>query len=106
MVRLLLARGANLTLLDSSRLASLNLACTEEVPEIVSMLVQAGADPNGTTFMGHTPLMAAAMEGRVRVARALLGFGARTDARDHAGLTALNWARRERHAEVVSLLGG
>ncbi len=51
-----------------------------------------------------TPLMEAARDGHVAIARRLLADGARVNRRDAFGETALHWAARQGHAEFVGLL--
>ncbi len=55
--------------------------------------LSSGADPNtpedSEFFKGWTPLMAAAYSGNVDAARLLLGFGAKVNARNQFGATAL-----------------
>ena len=74
--------------------------------EIVKLLISAGADPNRATipgvatgsFMrdcrtkGETPLHRAAAFGSLEAIDALIGAGARVDARDVNGDTPLSWA--------------
>ena len=71
------------------------------------MLLAAGADANATTQRGGETgksLMTAARTGRVGPMKALLEAGAKVDAKERNGQTALMWAAAEGHAEVVELL--
>ncbi len=52
-------------------------------------LLDAGADPNEETNEGDTPLMLAAESGDEQIVRVLIGSGARVNASDRAGNTAL-----------------
>lgn len=65
-------------------------------PEIVALLLDAGADPNRATEDGHVPLHAAAEESTeeagVAVARLLLARGARADVASVGGWTPLHVA--------------
>lgn len=65
-------------------------------PEIVALLLDAGADPNRATEDGHVPLHAAAEESTeeagVAVARLLLSRGARADVTSVGGWTPLHVA--------------
>jgi ankyrin repeat protein len=53
---------------------------------------------------GYTALMAAAFTGATPAAQALLKHGARLDATDKQGRTALAHAEQRGHAEIVKLL--
>jgi hypothetical protein len=72
--------------------------------ERVAQLLDAGADPNGRTAEGSTPLMVAAQFERATLAAALLGAGADVNAQDNRGATALMSAAAERRIQVVTLL--
>ena len=68
-------------------------------------LIAAGADVNGATPGGETPLMMAARTGDPETLKALLAHGAVVDAREGwRGQTALMWAAVENNAEAIRLL--
>lgn len=71
--------------------------------ETVRALIMAGADPNlkSGAQSGWTPLIWAAELGEPEMVKALLASGARVDATNDEGLTALNFAA---NAEVARLL--
>jgi len=56
----------------------------------VDFLLERGADPNTTDALGLPPLLGAALAGSTEVVDALLAHGARVDARDPHGRTALH----------------
>ena len=60
-------------------------------------LIDAGADVNTADEDGQTALMAAAERGHVAKVRLLLAHGAKADAKDKVGRTALRYARRPRN---------
>ena len=73
-------------------------------PEVVALLLAAGADPNAVDFEGATPLMYAAEVGRPEVLRALLAAGADPNAQDAEGHTALMYAADHCQTESARLL--
>lgn len=71
----------------------------------VKSIVEGGGDVNYRLEpSGLTPLMAAATAGHVEIVRFLLAKGARPEARDAHGMTALDRAVRDGHKGVVALL--
>ena len=71
----------------------------------IDALLKAGADPNGRTPEGETPLMAVARAGKVDAAKRLLEAGADINAKeDFGGQTALMWAAAQSQVEMVKLL--
>ena len=75
---------------------------------MVSALVRLGADLDARDSSGYTALMAAARDGQVECARALLAGEAdrtlRATGNWHKGKTALQIAEEEGEAEVAALL--
>jgi ankyrin repeat protein len=74
--------------------ALIQAASSNPNPAVTEALVKAGADVNGTDSLGATPLMHAAGYGRATVIRKLLELGAKVDAVDEIGDSALAWAAR------------
>jgi ankyrin repeat protein len=72
--------------------------------ELVAILLAAKADVNASRKDGSTALMAAAYTGATPAAAALLQHGAKLDATDKQGKTALDYAKERDRAEVVRLL--
>lgn len=85
-VAALLAAGANPNLQSLDGRTALGLAAGSQQAAIVRLLLGAKADPNLAETGGETPLMLARVP---TVARALLRAGARVNAKDERGLTAL-----------------
>lgn len=105
----LLRRGADPDIRDTGGHTPLYRVANEcpsgTGPEIVRALVRAGADVNACGGVTRaTALHMAARWGHVEVARALLDFGAATEARDSKGDTPLQRAINCRRSEVAQLL--
>jgi ankyrin repeat protein len=105
-VRLLLARGANLSLSakNAMKVAALHAASAEGTFEIARLLIEAGADVNAVQQAGFTPLHAAAMGGKLELAKLLLARGADPKARADDGRDALAMARDAKQEALVDLL--
>lgn len=72
---------------------------------VIKPLLDAGANPNVQGRKeGNTPLINAASTGAVINVRVLLSAGARVGARDHAGRTALWFAKNKGFSEIVQAL--
>jgi ankyrin repeat protein len=63
-----------------------------------------GADINATDAYGYTPLMNAAMLGRVDIVKALIDAGADIQKKGQFGYTALHAAAQNGHLDVVQAL--
>lgn len=63
-------------------------------PEIVRLLLQRGADPNARDVSGNTPLVSAAVFGRLEAVRLLIAAGADVNLRDNDGKSVLQHAAR------------
>lgn len=109
MVNLLLAAGAEVDAKDELGWTALIKACYNDVedrgyPEIVSHLIEAGADPNIKIGYGIRPLMLAAGYGEAAVCETLLAGGADVLARNDGGLTALMMVKDKFYVDVINLL--
>ena len=106
-VKILLEHGADISKRDDSRATVLFHAAESEAataPEIIRMLVDAGAAVNARGERSETPLMAAVRARNLENARTLLELGADPRARDSYGTTALDIAREEEFEEMIELL--
>ena len=82
------------------------MAADRNYTELALLLIERGANVNIQNIQGWTALMDAAEAGNVRVVKALLAAGARTQARHHNGSTAMDFARAGNHQEVIRVLSG
>ncbi len=71
---------------------------------MIGVLIRAGADPDARNIEDITPLMAAADQGGIEIARLLLESGADAGLTNSAGETAYDIAARKGHTEVAELL--
>lgn len=97
MVALLLSAGAERSIRDGRGTTPLHLLIESDDPDYpcVKMLIAAGCDVNRSRLAdGATPLQLAAQRRSRLCARLLLAAGAKVDARDHGGNTALHVAAR------------
>jgi len=102
---LLLDRGARIDDRDSFGRTALIYAASGPYRQTVQLLLSHKADPNVVdTQEGWTALMFAASEGQAGVVEVLLNHGADKTLKDADGETALDFARSNRHADVVLLL--
>ena len=72
----------------------------------VDNLIREGASVEARGTNGMTPLMEAAEQGSVPLLSLLLENGAKPNAKDEQGETALSWAARGGWVRAVDLLGG
>ena len=101
----LVEAGANPNVQNFAGETLLHFATQENKPEMVRKFLLAGANSNiGNKVSGETPLMHATKKGFVDVAKLLFGGGANVHIKDKGGRTALDYAKRIGHVELVSLL--
>ncbi len=105
-VRTLLDAGVPVDEADGDGLTALDGAVFGNQVALARLLIDRGADVNHVDRNGMTPLLYAASIdfGDAEMVDLLLGAGARADARTTAGLTALDLARRYRHARLIARL--
>ncbi|WP_329036383.1 ankyrin repeat domain-containing protein [Streptomyces sp. NBC_00178] len=101
-----LRAGASAESRDEEGTTALYLACVQDLPGTVRMLLAAGADPDRASGPedGDLPLCGAVCGGHTEVAGALLAAGADPDLREGFGFTALHWACELGLAEVAGVL--
>ena len=74
------------------------------IESLVILLLEHGVPLEARTASGRTPLLSSAYNGKLFIAECLLEHGADIHSTDYAGYTALHWAVRKGHHEVVALL--
>ncbi len=106
-VQLLLDRGADPNAGDGDFAGhALNAALLTDRAEIATQLIRAGSDLDHATRVGDVPpfVLAAYTEaGSVDAAKLLLARGVDVKAKNAKGETALTWARRRGHRELIQL---
>jgi ankyrin repeat protein len=104
---MVIARGANLEAVSVDNKMTALLVAVENIDiETITLLLDKGANVNGTNQDGYSPLMAAAEAGAGEVVEILIARGANPAARDSKGATALMLARKHGRGDVVQLLEG
>jgi hypothetical protein len=97
--------GFDVNGLDKRNVTALCAASHFGELEVVAELLELGADIEiACTQLEMTALGHAAAKGHAGVTKRLLQAGARVNAQDKNGATAVYWAARENHADVVELL--
>jgi ankyrin repeat protein len=104
--RRLLAAGADPSVHAPrfGNVAPLHSAVAARAPEIVAMLLDAGADPNARQSHAYTALHGAAYHGLTDIARALLAHGADPALLDDDGLDPAALAGKQGHPEFAAEL--
>ncbi len=82
------------------------LAVSAGNEEMIRLLLESGAEIEGTNFMQHTALCLAAKDGAGGAVELLLAKGADIEAKDKAKCTPLWWAAFQGHADVITTLLG
>jgi hypothetical protein len=107
-VKELISQGANPNSFDSQGMSALAVACQDGRAEVVTYLLDHGANVNADGKKGateRTPLMAAASNGsHLAIVRELIDRGADVNLQGELGWTALIWAAREGDIECVKYL--
>lgn len=89
---------------NRSRVMPLHSAVAGGDHEIVTLLLDHGADIDARQEGGFTPLMAAAANGRVEIVQVLLDHGADTSMQSDDGHTALDFAEAKGQKEAAEIL--
>lgn len=104
-IRVLLSRGADVRVKGKDHWTALHFAAWQGHLGIVKLLVkQAGADVDGQTADGRTPLHLASQRGQYRVARILIELGADVHMTSAGSNTPLHVAAETGHTSTSRLL--
>jgi ankyrin repeat protein len=105
-VSALLDAGAKVDQVDGDGLTTLSWAAISNPVDMAHLLISRGADVNHVDKKGMTPLLYAASIdfGNSDMIELLLKSGARADARNGDGLTALDLARKYKHTHLLASL--
>jgi len=105
-VQALVNAGADVTLTERSGINLLHWATITNRATVIPVLVKAGVPLDAVDDFGYTPLMYAATvdEGDTEALKALIAAGADRSIRNDQGRTALEQARRHKHAALVDAL--
>jgi len=85
-------------------LTPLYVAAREGRFDIVSLLIEAGADPNTSVVRGETPLMPASYNGHISIVRLLLQHKAIVNRKSEDGFTPLLCAVDANHLSIARML--
>jgi len=102
--RSLIAKGVDVNLQTDEGDSCWTRALMWGKTEMVDLIFQNGGNPNQTLENDVTPLMVAATNGDSQLIKGLLKAGARIDAKNKDGQTALDLALQKRNPEIISLL--
>jgi ankyrin repeat protein len=105
-IRTLLELGAPVDFADGNQITMLSRSVLNHELELAKMLIARGANVNATDKLGMTPLLWAASSdfGDPAMVELLLKSGAKADAKNRDGRTALELARAYKHDYLVPAL--
>jgi hypothetical protein len=104
LLKLLLAKGAQVNIATASGRTPLHLAAAHLDKAPTELLLDHGANIEAQDATGMTVLHSAALAGKPSQVQLLLDRGAKVDTRDARGMTALHLAALNGHLGVVALL--
>lgn len=106
-VKLLIEQGADIHATTKLGDSALFIAITQEHANVAKLLIEQGANVHSHNRHGENPLMVAINTEKAmpEVIKSLLDHGAKVEARDKTGKTALDYAKVSGNAEIIRLLG-
>lgn len=90
--------------IDFKGWTGLHWALVRELPDVLSLLLKAGADPNHLTNTGRLPLNIAMRSGQGDSVKMLLESGADPERADTDGQTPLDAGRTGKYPELLKIL--
>jgi ankyrin repeat protein len=102
-IQSLLAQGANPNAPDAGSVPLVNVMGKEDPEEVVRLLLQYGANVEGSRNPANLPIVMAASLGNVKITKLLLAHGANVHVRDHEGKSALFRAKEGRRIARTSV---
>ena len=103
-LKLLLEKGAQKSLVDSKRRSALYLAALHKKNEAFDFLLAQGSQAKQQAMGGMTIAMVAAFSGNLHILKEVMKAGVRLDTADHTGKKALDYAKLGKNAEVISFI--
>lgn len=103
-LKFLLEKGAGLNSPDSKRRSPLFFAALYKHNEAFDFLLEQGAKVNQQSMGGMTIAMIGASSGNVHILKTAIEKGVKYDVKDHAGKTALDYAKQSKNAEAIQYL--
>jgi hypothetical protein len=105
-IKFLVEKGASLNNVDSKRRSALYLAALYKQNDAFDFLLAQGSKINQQAMGGMTIAMVGAFTGNMHILKAAAQKGVRFDSRDHAGKTALDYAKQAKAPEAVAFIEG
>lgn len=107
-VRYLLSKGADVNQIgkNPAKFTALTGAVASRHPDVVEVLLEAGADPNHWYGGGFTPVLEAAAHGDIPLLELLVAHGGDVTAETEQGKTAVALALENGHPEAATWLRG
>lgn len=104
LVQMLIRHGANVDAQTLMKNTPLHYSCWDRKYDVVSALLNAGADINKCNVDGYQPILAAVFHGQAQICKLLIESGADLTARDINGIPLLSMASEKNHLEVVETI--
>ena len=103
-VKTLLGKGADCNLIDAEGSTALHLALRKRRGATAMLLIPKTENLDAPNSGGFSPMVIAARNNLTECVEALLSHGADPRSTDRNGKSALYWAQRKRHSEIVQIL--